>query len=53
MNFKLVVIRAFESYSPGMVIDAVADIQKVLAGEHAMCVVRVAIAQLNAAGAGE
>jgi hypothetical protein len=41
MDIKLVVVRAFGTHARGDVINDAGEIARVLAGEHAACVVRV------------
>lgn len=50
MNVQLVVVRPFGTYAKGDVITDAAQIASVLAGEHAQCVVRVAVSQTTQGG---
>ena len=52
MDIKLVVVRPFGTHQRGDVVSDVTEVAKVQAGEHAGCVVRVAVPadQTNNAG---
>ena len=43
MNFHLVVVRSFGKYAKGDIITDSAAIAEILAGENALCAVRVAV----------
>jgi hypothetical protein len=43
MNFHLVVVRSFAKYAKGDIITDSATVTEILAGENALCVVRVAV----------
>ena len=48
MTYQLIVVQPFGAYPAGALVSDAAQVQVILAGEHAACVVRIAAEQAPA-----
>lgn len=47
MTYQLIVVQPFGAYPVGALVSDIAQVEAILAGEHAACVVRIAAEQVS------